>query len=64
MLQAFLAIVKEYEPNEHIEKYEKDINDICLHQLEGEEIIEEVKSAANNFYQEVKGTLLGAHPID
>ena len=32
----------------HLDKYNTDINDICLHQLEGENILEEVKSNAKH----------------
>ena len=64
LLQIFLAIANEYEPSQNLDKYNTDINDICLHQLEGENILEEVKSNANVMFQDLKDTLMEEHPIE
>ena len=38
--------------------------DICLYQLEGEEILEEVQSNANSIFQDLKDTLMEYVPIE
>ena len=62
-LLTFLEILKENESGDLIEKYERDIHDICRTQLDGEEILDEAKGIANNIYLENKEVLKDYVPL-
>ena len=63
LLLSTLEVVKEYESPEVIKKIEKAINDICIHQLDCESILEETKGNAQNAFIQLKDWLLETYPI-
>jgi ankyrin repeat protein len=63
LLLSTLQIVKEYEPPEVIKKLERDINDICIHQLDCESILKDIQGAAQTTFIELKDDLFEKHPI-
>ncbi len=64
LLLAFLEVVKEYEPSKFIERYETDINAICIQQLDCENIFEEIQETARTLFSEFKSPLQEHHPAE
>ena len=63
VLQGFLCVVQEYETEDVIEKYTKDIKATCIHQLEGEGIIDRTEDIANQCFDKYKERLLNDYPV-
>lgn len=63
LLLTTLEIVKKYEKSEVVEKVESEIKDICIHQLDCENILEDIQSSAEKYFETFKDALLDMHPI-
>ena len=63
VLQAFLLVIEEYETEDVIEKYTKDINATCIHQLEGGGILDQTKDNASQVFDDFKERLLNDYPV-
>ncbi len=63
LLRIFLRVVIEYEPEEVVDKYAKDIKTTCFTQLEGEDVWAQLEEFADSIFEENREALLKAHPI-
>ena len=63
VLQCLLLVVQEYETEDVIEKYTKDIKATCIHHLDGRRILDQTKDIANQCFDKYKERLLNDYPV-
>ena len=63
LLRIFLRIVVEYETEEVVDKYAKDIKDTCMMQLDGEDVWSELEETVDSLFLQAKEDILNIHPI-